>query len=66
MTITASEIIAMDDRTIGIHASGGFGPAKRQEFIAAVRRAALAETKANAADEIRRSPFLGTSTPSFA
>jgi hypothetical protein len=45
VTITATELIAMDDRTMATHASGGFGVPKRQEFIAAVRRAALAETR---------------------
>jgi hypothetical protein len=47
VTITANDLIAMDDRTMGIHAGGGLGVKKRNEFIAAVRRAALAETKAD-------------------
>lgn len=35
---TASQLLAMTDNELGTHASGGYGPAKRNEFYASIRR----------------------------
>ena len=48
MTITASDLLVMSDNDIGTHASGGYGAKKRNEFIAAVRRAASLAQQADA------------------
>jgi hypothetical protein len=45
---TAAQLLAMTDNEIGTHASGGYGPAKRNEFYASLRQ--VLERSANKAD----------------
>lgn len=45
MTISAADIVAMTDHEIAMHASGSYGPKKRNEMAVAIRRAALAELR---------------------
>jgi hypothetical protein len=60
VTITPSQIVAMSDNEIGMYASGGYGPAKRQEFITAVRKLALKDVaRGEILETKRRNPGLG-------
>jgi hypothetical protein len=43
--LTASQLVGMTDNEMATYASGGYGPAKRTEMIALIRRLALAETQ---------------------
>jgi hypothetical protein len=52
--LTASQIIAMPDREIAMYAAGSYGPVKRTEMIATMRRLALSETRAEARGPDRR------------
>lgn len=44
--MTASELLALSDNELGTLASGGYGPKKRNEFYAALRKALLAAAAA--------------------
>lgn len=58
--LTASQLVGMTDNEMATYASGSYGPAKRTEMIALIRRLALAETqKANAKGEIVHKLFSG-------
>lgn len=53
--MTANELLALSDNELGTLASGGYGPKKRNEFYASLRRALLAA----AATEPVKQPATG-------
>lgn len=53
--MSANELLALSDNELGTFASGGYGPKKRNEFYAALRRALL---KAAAAEPVSQ-PHAG-------
>lgn len=51
--MTPSQLLALSDNELGTFASGGYGPKKRNEFYAALRRALLIAASAEPVSQPR-------------